>query len=114
MRVIAATASTVPLRVSGEGRNLSGGKDATDGNVVVLYATPETVALLSGVSGYQSLAFRLADTRPAAVAATTAAVRRALARRPGLHRLHVAAGGARAGRLARQVRLRERSPSSST
>ena len=85
MQVIAASGMTVPLRVSGEGRNLSGGKDATDGNVVVLYATPETVSLLSGVSGYQSLAFRLADTRPAAIAATTAAVRRALTGIPGFN-----------------------------
>ncbi len=85
VQVIAASGMTLPLRVSGEGRNLSGGKDVTDGNVVVLYATPETVSLLSGVSGYQSIAFRLADTRPAAIAVTTAAVRRALTGIPGFY-----------------------------
>jgi putative ABC transport system permease protein len=83
VRVIGADGSEWPLRVSGEGRNLKGGKDATDGNVVVLYATPETVTTLSGDFGYESLAFRLADTRPAAVAATTDAVRRALRGVPG-------------------------------
>ena len=85
VHVIATSGVTVPLRVSGEGRNLGGGKDATDANVVVLYATPETVALLSGVTGYQSLAFRLADTRPAAIATTTAAIRRALVSVPGFN-----------------------------
>ena len=85
VQVIAASGLTVPLRVSGEGRNLNGGKDVTDGNVVVLYATPETVALMSGVSGYQSLAFRLVDTRPAAIAATTTDVRRALTGIPGFN-----------------------------
>ena len=83
VQVIAASGMTVPLRVSGEARNLDGGKDVTDGNVVVLYATPETVTLLSGDSGYGSLAFRLADTRPAAIAATTAEIRRALTTVPG-------------------------------
>ena len=83
VQVIATSGLTESLRVSGEARNLGGGKDVTDANVVVLYATPETVALLSGDEGYQSLAFRLADTRPASIAATTADVRRALTSVPG-------------------------------
>ena len=85
VQVIAASGMTVPLRVSGEGRNLGGGKDATDANVVVLYASPETVALLSGVTGFRSLSFRLADTRPTAIATTTAAIRRALVSVPGFN-----------------------------
>jgi len=71
------------LRVSGEGRNLEGGQTAASNGLLVLYATAGTVASLRGVPGYETLAFRLADTRPAAVAATIAAVRRALARLPG-------------------------------
>jgi len=83
VRVIAADNSLQRLLVSGEGRNLNGGQDVTSDNVVVLYATPETVAALSGVPGYESLAFRLADARPAAVASTLAAVRRELVGTPG-------------------------------
>jgi putative ABC transport system permease protein len=85
VQVIATSGITLPLRVSGEGRNLRGGKNAIDNDVVVLYAKPETVALLSGVTGYQSLAFRLADTRPAAIATTTASIRQALRSIPGFN-----------------------------
>jgi putative ABC transport system permease protein len=83
VQLVAADGSARLLRVSGEGRNLNGGKNATDNNVVVLYATPETVSDLSGVTGYQSLAFRLEDTRPVAVAATTDRIRSALRAVPG-------------------------------
>ena len=83
VQVVASSGVTVPLRVSGQGRNLGGGKNVTDNNVVVLYATPATVSLLSGVAGYQSLAFRLEDSRPAAVAATTNRVRNSLRAVPG-------------------------------
>ncbi len=85
VQLVAASGVTVPLHVSGEGRNLTGGKDVTDNGIVVLYATPDTVALLSGDSGYQTLAFRLVDARPAAVTATTAAIRRALTGVPGFN-----------------------------
>lgn len=78
VRMVAADGSTVPLRVSGEGRSLNGGKDVIDDNEVVLYSTPGTVTSLSGVYGYSSFAVRLDDTHPAAVAATTARLRRAL------------------------------------
>ena len=83
LRMIAADGSVRRLRISGEGRNLDGGQDVTEDDVVVLYATPGTVAGLSGVGGYGSLAFRLADTRPAAVQATIFAVRRSLGEVPG-------------------------------
>ena len=49
----------------------------------MLYATTDTVASLSGVRGYQSLAFRLADTSPAAIDSTVATLRRALPGVPG-------------------------------
>ncbi len=83
VRMIAADGSVRPLRVSGEARNLNGGQDVTSDKVVVLYATPETVTSLSGVPGFRSLAFRLDDTRPAAVERTIATVRRALVAVPG-------------------------------
>jgi putative ABC transport system permease protein len=71
------------VRVSGEGRNLEGGQTVASNGVFVLYATAATVESLRGVPGYEALAFRLADTRPSAISATTAAVGRALARIPG-------------------------------
>lgn len=83
VRMIGADGTVHRLRVSGEGRNLNGGQDVNSDNVVVLYASPATVTSLSGAPGYESFAFRLADTRPAAVTATIAAVRRALAAVPG-------------------------------
>jgi putative ABC transport system permease protein len=80
---IVAAGSVRRVRISGEGRSLNGGQDVTADNVVVFYATPATVAALSSVPGYSSLAFRLRDTRPAAVTATIAAVRRYLTGVPG-------------------------------
>ena len=43
--------------MSGEGRNLDGGQTVTSDGVIVLYATPATVASLSGVPGYDELYF---------------------------------------------------------
>jgi len=83
VRIVVADGSERRLRVSGEGRNLNGGQDVTEDNVIVLYGTPATVAALSGVQGYSTLAFRLADTRPVAAAATIAAVRERLESVPG-------------------------------
>ena len=60
-----------------------------------------------------SLAFRLDDTRPAAIAATTTTVRRALSSMPRLRRLHVAAGGARARATGPASPTSRRSPTSS-
>ncbi len=83
VQMIGANGSVQQLRISGDGRNLNGGKDVTDNNVIVLYATAATVAALNGAEGYQSIAFRLADTRPAAVQRTSTAVRAVVARTPG-------------------------------
>jgi len=83
VRIIGADGAVRPLQVSGEGRNLDGGQSVTTGDVIVLYATPATVASLSGAPGYDELFFRLADTRPAAVSATVAAIRQTLAAVPG-------------------------------
>ena len=83
VRIIAADGAVRSLRVSGEGRNLDGGQTVTSGGVIVLYATPATVASLSRTPGYDQLFFTLADTRPAAVTATIAAIRHTLATVPG-------------------------------
>ena len=83
VQIIAADAAVRSLQVSGEGRNLDGGQTVTSDDVIVLYATPATVASLSRIPGYDELFFKLADTRPAAVSATIAAIRRVLAAVPG-------------------------------
>ena len=83
VRIIGADRIVHRLRVSGEGRNLDGGQSVSGDDVIVFYANTETVASLSGVGGFDTLAFRLADTRPAAVSATGAAIRRTLAAVPG-------------------------------
>jgi putative ABC transport system permease protein len=83
VRIIAADGAVRSLQVGGEGRNLGGGQTVTSDDVIVLYATPATVASLSRTPGYDQLFFTLADTRPAAVNATVAAIRRTLATVPG-------------------------------
>jgi putative ABC transport system permease protein len=83
IRVIGADGVVKRLRVSGEARNLDGGQRVVSDSVIVLYATPSTVASLNGASGYSTFFFLLIDTRPAAVDATLAAVRRTLATVPG-------------------------------
>jgi putative ABC transport system permease protein len=83
LQVDAESGMTLPLRVSGVGRNLPGGKQVVDDDRIVLYASPGTVAMLSGVTGYDSLHVRLDDTSPRAVAVTTAAIRRELTSVPG-------------------------------
>jgi len=83
VQVIGADGVVRSLRVSGEGRNLDGGQTVTSDGVIVLYATPATVASLSRTPGYDELFFTLADTRPAAVNATIAALRHTLAAVPG-------------------------------
>jgi putative ABC transport system permease protein len=83
VRIIGADGAVRSLRVSGEGRNLDGGQTVTADGVIVLYATPATVASLSRTPGYNQLFFTLADTRPAAVNATIAAIRHTLAAVPG-------------------------------
>lgn len=83
VRVIGADGATHRLRVSGEGRSLSGGQEATGERVAVLYTTPATIAQLGGSPGSSSLAFGLQDVRKPAVRATIAVVRRELRAMPG-------------------------------
>jgi putative ABC transport system permease protein len=83
VRIIGADGAVRSLHVSGEGRNLDGGQTVTSGGVIVLYATPATVASLSRTAGYDELLFTLADTSPAAVSTTIAAIRHTLATVPG-------------------------------
>ena len=83
LQIIAADGAVRSLQVSGEGRNLDGGQTVTSDSVIVLYATPATVASLSRTPGYDQLFFTLADTHPAAVTATIAAIRHTLATVPG-------------------------------
>jgi putative ABC transport system permease protein len=71
------------LRVSGTARNIAGGEQVQDDNVIVLYAATETVAALSGEPGYGRLALRLRDPSRAAAADTVEAVRRYLVTVPG-------------------------------
>jgi putative ABC transport system permease protein len=71
------------LRIAGEARNLPGGEEVQDQDVIVLYAPAATVTELSGEAGYNLLAFRLRDTSPAAAAATVEGVRRYLRTVPG-------------------------------
>ena len=58
-----------------------------DEGFAVFYATPETVARLSGVARYTMLAMRLRDASRGAAERTAAAGPRRAALRPGLHRL---------------------------
>ena len=71
------------LRISGEARNLGGGRRVADDDVVVFYATAATVAALSGEPGYSQLAFRLRDTNATSVSRTIGAVRATLGGVPG-------------------------------
>jgi putative ABC transport system permease protein len=73
IRIVTANGGTARLRVTGEGRNMSGGQMVIFESAVVLYASPETVARLSGRPGVTSLEFRLHDARRADP--TAAAVR---------------------------------------
>jgi len=79
LRVIASDGSVSRLRITGEGRNLTGGQEVTVEKEVVLYTTSRTVAALSGERGFETLSFRLRDGADAQ--ATVAAVRRELAAR---------------------------------
>jgi putative ABC transport system permease protein len=74
---------SLKLPITGKARNIDGGEQVQDDNVVVLYAPAATVAALSGERGYTRLAFRLHDTSPSVARSTVAAVRRYLATVPG-------------------------------
>ena len=82
-RVVGPSGAEGKLRITGEATNLGGGRQVADDDVVVLYATAETVAALSGEPGYGELAFRLRDTSAASVARTIEGVRASLAGMPG-------------------------------
>jgi putative ABC transport system permease protein len=83
VQVISANGTVRDLRVSGEGRNLDGGRSVTSDGVIVLYANSATVASLSGTAGYDEVDFRLAGTSPGSVSQTVASVRDVLAAVPG-------------------------------
>jgi putative ABC transport system permease protein len=74
-RVLAADGSVRSLQISGVGRNLTGGEDDPANDWITFYATPETVAALSGAPGYTSLALRLRDNSRPAAESTVEAVR---------------------------------------
>jgi putative ABC transport system permease protein len=81
-RLLGPTGAEGKLRISGAATNLDGGRLVAVDDVVVLYASADTVAALSSERGYGELAFRLRDARPAAAASTLETVRRTLAAMP--------------------------------
>ncbi|HSL65833.1 MAG TPA: FtsX-like permease family protein [Gaiellaceae bacterium] len=86
VRTVAAAgggAAGESFRISGRGRSLPGGEQVQDENVIVFYATAETVARLSGEPGYGTLAFRLRDPGSAAAGQTIGRVRASLREAPG-------------------------------
>ena len=83
VRVFAGNGGIVSVRVSGQGRNLTGGQMVAQDGVVVLYATTQTVATLSGTPGYARLAFRLRDPSLPAAHRTVTAIRQYLQKVPG-------------------------------
>jgi putative ABC transport system permease protein len=82
-RLVGPSGAEGRLRISGAATNLDGGRLVADDDVVVLYASADTVAALSSERGYGELAFRLRDTSPAAAARTLETVRATLAAMPG-------------------------------
>jgi len=74
-RLIAADGSVRSLEISGVGRNLTGGEDDPANDWITFYATPQTVAALSGAPGYTTLALRLRDNSRPAAERSVAAVR---------------------------------------
>jgi putative ABC transport system permease protein len=63
------------LVVTGDGRSIPGGEVVQDESIVVLYATADTVAELSGEPGYDRLSLLLDDPSPAAAAQAIEEVR---------------------------------------
>ena len=82
VRLIGGNGRVVSLPISGEGRNLTGAQ-VVSGGYVVLYATVQTVAAVSGTPGYTVLAFRLRDASPAAAHRTVNEIRQYLQSVPG-------------------------------
>ncbi len=76
LRILAADGSVASPEVSGGARSLAFWQGPWDHpKHLVLYATNDTVRALSGVSGVNSLAFRLDDTEQGAEAATVTRLR---------------------------------------
>ena len=76
LRLVAADGSVASLEVSGVARNLAFRQGPWNNpKQLILYATNDTVRALAGVSGVNSLAFRLDDTEPGAVDATATRLR---------------------------------------
>ncbi|HLY84032.1 MAG TPA: ABC transporter permease, partial [Acidimicrobiales bacterium] len=74
--LLAASGATVALAITGTGKAMALTQGPWDSpKHLVLYATNDTVRSLSGVSGYNYLEFRVADTRPAALDATVSRLR---------------------------------------
>jgi putative ABC transport system permease protein len=83
VRVVAGNGKVVSLPISGEARNLTGAQMVAQEGVVVLYASAQTVARLSGARGYTVLAFRLHDSSATTAQQTVTAIRRYLRTVPG-------------------------------
>jgi putative ABC transport system permease protein len=83
VRLYAGNGTLVSLPISGGGRSLTGAQLVAQDGFVTLYATAQTVAALSGSSGYTRLAFRLRDNSPAAARRTVTAIRQYLQTVPG-------------------------------
>ncbi len=69
------TGTIASLQVSGVGRSLAASSSANGTDTAVFYGTVPAVRALSGVTGFNYLAFRLDDNSAAAQTATIAAVR---------------------------------------
>ena len=74
-RVLAADGTTNEFEISGIGRKVTAGEDDPTNDWITLYATPQTVAELSGIPGYSTLGFRLDDNSRPAAEQTLVAVR---------------------------------------
>lgn len=83
VEVIGVDGGTRSLYVSGTAQNLDGGQQVVANNVIVLYASLPTVAMLSGGPGYDEFYFRLRDSSPAAVDTTLAVLSRTFRTMPG-------------------------------
>ena len=76
LRLVAADGSVASLEVSGVARSLAFRQGPSNQpKQLILYATNDTVRALAGISGVNSLAFRLDDTEPGAVDATVTRLR---------------------------------------
>lgn len=81
--IVAAGGNATALPVSGTGQYLGGAQLVSSDGFAVFYATPDTVARLSGTAGTTMLAMRLRDSGQVAAEQTAAAVRRRLEDVPG-------------------------------